>query len=70
MNLVEETARRRNDIVHRADRAQLDPTGGTQVISYSWARQAVDTISHVCLALDELVTIRVKELQSEHVISI
>jgi hypothetical protein len=64
MNTVEETARRRNDIVHRADRAQSDPTGDTQAISYSWAKQSVDTIAHVCLALDELVNARVAQLKT------
>jgi hypothetical protein len=64
MNLVEETARRRNDIVHRADRQQVDPTGEAQVISYAWAKQAVDTIMHVCLALDELVATRITELHN------
>lgn len=63
MNIVDETARRRNDIVHRADRAQSDPTGDTQTISYSWAKQSVDTITHVCLALDELVNARIAELK-------
>jgi hypothetical protein len=65
MGIIEETARRRNDIVHRADRPQSDPGGEVQEIGYAWAKQAVDTIMHVCLALDELVAIRVKELQAE-----
>lgn len=63
MNTIEETARRRNDIVHRADRLQSDPGGDAQNISYAWAKQAVDTIMHVCLALDELVAVRIKDLQ-------
>jgi hypothetical protein len=65
MNIVDETARRRNDIVHRADRLQTDPTGEAQEISYAWAKQAVDTIIHVCLALDELVAARITQLKSE-----
>jgi hypothetical protein len=65
MNIVEETARRRNDVVHRADRPQTDPGGEIQEISYSWAKQAVDTVMHVCYALDELVTSRMSELQAE-----
>jgi hypothetical protein len=69
MNIVDETARRRNDIVHRADRMQSDPGGEAQEISYSWSKQAVDTIMHVCLALDELVAARMKELQAESVIA-
>jgi hypothetical protein len=62
---VEETTKRRNDIVHRADRPQTDPGGKIQEISYSWSKQAVDTISHVCLALDELVAAKVVELKAE-----
>jgi hypothetical protein len=64
MNTIEETARRRNDIVHRADRQQVDPGGEAQMISYAWAKQAVDTIMHVCLALDELVAARMTELKN------
>lgn len=64
MNTIDETARRRNDIVHRADRLQSDPGGDAQDISYAWAKQAVDTIMHACLALDELVAVRLKEFQS------
>lgn len=66
MNIIEETTRRRNDIVHRADRAQSEPDGEVQAISYSWAQQAVDTIRHVCLALDELVAERVAQLHELH----
>lgn len=65
MNIIDETTRRRNDIVHRADRTQSDPAGEAQEISYAWAKQAVDTIMHVCLALDELVAARVAQLKSE-----
>ncbi len=62
---VEETTRRRNDIVHRADRPQAEPGGDAQEIGYAWSKQAVDTITHVCLALDELVTTRMEELREE-----
>jgi hypothetical protein len=65
INIVDETTRRRNDIVHRADRPQSDPSGEVQGISYAWAKQAVDTIMHVCLALDELVSARMGQLKSE-----
>ncbi len=64
MNVIDETTQRRNNIVHRADRPQSDPTGDIQVISYAWSKHAVDTIMHVCLALDELVAARMAELQS------
>ena len=58
------TVNRRNDIVHRADRCQDDPGGDAQPITFAWTQQAVDTINHVCLALDELVTARVAELEA------
>ena len=48
--------KRRNDIVHRADRSQDDPAGAAQEIGFPWAKQAVETIRVVCLALDDLVT--------------
>ena len=70
MNIVDETARRRNDIVHRADRTQTDPGGEAQEISYSWSKQAVDTIMHICLALDEVVAARMKELQAESTLAV
>jgi hypothetical protein len=63
--IIDETTRRRNDIVHRADRSQSDPGGDVQEIGYAWSKQAVDTIMHVCLALDELVTTRMVQLQTE-----
>jgi len=65
MRIIDETTRRRNDIVHRADRLQSDPSGEVQEIGYAWSLQAVDTIMHVCLALDELVAARMTQLQSE-----
>ena len=65
MKIIDETTRRRNDVVHRADRPQSDPGGEVQEIIYSWSKQAVDTIGHVCLALDELVAARMTELRLE-----
>jgi len=70
MNIIEETARRRNDIVHRADRLQADPNGEIQAISYAWAKHSVDTIAHVCFALDELVTARMAELSTAQIESV
>ncbi len=64
MKIIDETTRRRNDIVHRADRSQSDPDGGIQEIGYAWSKQAVDTIMHVCFALDELVAAQMIQLQS------
>jgi len=63
MNIIDETTRRRNDIVHRGDRPQTQPDGPVQEISYAWARQSVDTIAHVCFALDELVVARMAQLR-------
>jgi hypothetical protein len=58
---LDTTVKRRNDIVHRADRAQDDPAGAAQEIGFPWAKQAVETIRIVCLALDDLVMARLKE---------
>jgi len=64
MNVLDNTVKRRNDIVHRADRPQDAPGGEAQLIAYAWAQQAVDTVKHVCLALDELVAARVALMQT------
>ena len=64
--IVNETINRRNDIVHRADRDKKSLDGPPQEVGYAWAKQAVDTISHVCLCLDELVSAHMSELR-EHV---
>ena len=62
--IVHDTVNRRNDIVHRADRDRKKPDGPMQEIGYAWAKQAVDTIGHVCLCLDELVQARIAEMSS------
>ena len=62
---LDATVKRRNDIVHRADRSQDDPGGIAQEIGYPWAKQAVETIRVVCLALDDLVSGRLKELKTK-----
>ena len=62
---LDATVKRRNDIVHRADRSQEDPGGSAQKIGFPWAKQAVETIRVVCLALDDLVTSRLKELKQQ-----
>src|ERR1019366_9844445 len=62
---LDSTVKRRNDIVHRADRSQEDPAGPAQEIGFPWAKQAVETIRVVCLALDDLVTNRLKELNQQ-----
>jgi hypothetical protein len=62
---LDATVKRRNDIIHRADRSQEDPSGSAQEIGYPWAKQAVETIRVVCLALDDLVTARLKDLRDQ-----
>jgi hypothetical protein len=62
---LDATVRRRNDIVHRADRSQDDPAGPAQEIGFPWAKQAVETIRIVCLALDDLVMNRLKDLREQ-----
>jgi len=64
MDILDDTVHRRNDIVHRADRPRTDPGGEPQQITFAWTQQAVDTIKHICLALDELVAARVGEISS------
>lgn len=59
------TMKRRNDIVHRADHSQDDLTGPVQDIGFPWSKQAVETIRVVCLALDDLVANRLKELKAQ-----
>lgn len=66
---LDTTIKRRNDIVHRADRAQGDPSGLPQEIGFPWAKQAVETIRVVCLAMDDLVSLRLKELNQQAAMS-
>lgn len=61
---LNDTIKRRNDIVHRADRPQSDPGGEAQAISFAWTKHAVDAIDHICLALDELVAARAAALEA------
>lgn len=62
---IDLTTRRRNDIVHRADRSTDDPDSEAQQdVDPSQARYGVDIINSVCHALDELVDKRIKTLQS------
>lgn len=62
---LDATVKRRNDIVHRADRSQDDPAGSAQEIGFPWAKQAVETIRVVCLALDDLVVTRLNKLKAQ-----
>jgi len=61
--LVEDTVSRRNDIVHRADRNKADLSGDQQPIAPAFAMQAVDTIRHVVMCLDDLVQEQMKQLR-------
>ena len=63
MRVMEDAVNRRNDIVHRADRSRNDPEGEPQEITYAWTKQAVDSIHHICLALDELIAQRMVEYE-------
>jgi hypothetical protein len=60
---LNDTVERRNDIVHRADRNKDNPQSEPQEIAYAWTRHAVDTIEHICLALDELIVNQIKEFE-------
>jgi hypothetical protein len=60
---IETTVSRRNDIVHRADRSELEAEVEQQEITYSLAHQAVETIRVVCLCLDEIVAERLTQLR-------
>lgn len=60
--VLDETVKRRNDIVHRADRPQANPDGAAQSITYAQAKHGVETIGTVCLTLDELVEAAIAEL--------
>jgi hypothetical protein len=55
---------RRNDIVHRADRARTDPTGDAQPIDYVWAQNHVGAVQTIALACYDLARERVEELRA------
>jgi hypothetical protein len=62
---VSEAIERRNAIVHKADRNLETGNLEKQPIAFAWTQQAVDTIRHVCLGFDELVTARMTEHRAE-----
>src|SRR6516225_2027929 len=62
---VSDAIERRNAIVHKADRDLGSEHLEKQAIAFAWTQQAVDTIRHVCLGFDELVTGRMKEYLGE-----
>jgi len=65
VKVVDDSVKRRNDIVHRADRAQAGPDGEQQSITFAQAMQGVGAIELVCLALDELVEAKLRELRNQ-----
>lgn len=52
---------RRNSIVHKADRDLASEGLEKQPIAFAWTQQAIDTVKHVCLGFDELVTARMAQ---------
>jgi hypothetical protein len=57
---VQAVLARRHDIVHRADRSKKAPDGQLQDITLPQAKESVDTINNVCMALHELVSERIR----------
>ena len=63
--VINATAERRNDIVHRADRSNSDLDGPIRAIDYEWTAHAVDTIYVVCLTLDNLIRVQMAQLRKD-----
>ena len=63
-SILDTTVERRNSIVHRGDRRADNPEGEPEEITFSSTRQSVDTVEHVCIALDELVTSNMEEYRA------
>lgn len=55
---------RRNDIVHRADRARTDPDGPAQAIDFVWTQNHVGAIKTIALACYDLARERVRDLEA------
>lgn len=62
---VSDAIERRNAIVHKADRNLESGDLEKQPIAFAWTQQAIDTIKHVCLGFDELVTARMAQHRAE-----
>jgi hypothetical protein len=60
--VVGSAIQRRNDIVHRGDRRRSSEA--VQEMTFSYASHAVDTLKHVCLAVEEVVGARLAALRS------
>lgn len=65
VKVLDDSVKRRNDIVHRADRAQAGSDGEQQSITFAQAMQGVGAIELVCFALDELVEAKLRELRNQ-----
>jgi hypothetical protein len=59
--ILDATVDRRNNITHRGDRKLENVDGEPEEISFAWAQQAVNTVEHVCIALDELIAMKMAE---------
>jgi HEPN superfamily RiboL-PSP-like protein len=58
---------RRNDIVHRADRAKTAPDGPAQDIDFVWTQNHVGAVKTIVLACYDLARERVRDLQANSV---
>jgi hypothetical protein len=65
--LLNKAIKRRNDIVHRADRDFEDDSLARETISFAYAEQVVDSIKHVCRGFDELVNERMRQFLADSV---
>jgi hypothetical protein len=61
---VEAFIKRRNDIIHRGDRASSTDDPTPRPIDFAWTSTHVDLIKHVVHACDSLVTRQVREYQA------
>lgn len=60
---IQRMVSRRNDIVHRADRASADPDGAPQPIDFTWTQSHITAVRAVALASYDLAKERVEELK-------
>jgi hypothetical protein len=62
--MLDATVERRNNIIHRGDHKVDDQEGEPEDIGFAWTRRAVDTVEHVCIALDELIAMKMEEYKA------